>query len=137
MKDFKEYLEKHGVGEDYLLPYREYKYYAYRGGKVVFEGDTRAEAAEHGKVVERFWVNEEECRAADKLYRERMCAAEEEWKQDLKELTVGDTMSDTAFNILFNFAWAVGRSNGYRHVADLTEELVDLIESVNLANRQN
>lgn len=114
------------VGEKPEYPTKEYGYRAYKNGECkVF--NTKTEADDFSKLVERFVVNEEEYNKKLKEYHAFGTKVRLVWLAKLKEEF---DLPDEIFDICYAEANDRGHSSGYDEVANCMYDVVEFYEKI-------
>ncbi len=110
------------------LPIKTYKYRAYKNGECqIFE--TKADAEKYSKLTEKFQIDEEVYNDLLKQYHEQGKAICAIWDNQVREYF--NHYSDEEFQIIYDFGYEQGHSDGYNSVLDYMVDAAEIVDKIN------
>jgi hypothetical protein len=110
------------------LPIKSYQYRAYKNGECqIFE--TKADAEKYSKLTEKFQIDEEVYNDLLKQYHEQGKAICAIWDNQVREYF--NHYSDDEFQIIYDFGYEQGHSDGYNSVFDYMVDAAEIVEKIN------
>lgn len=128
MRKYEEFVKEAGPYPELIS--KEYGWWAYKQGESKAFTNER-DAREFSKLVDRFWSNEDLCKASNNAYKQHSQKIYDAWYDELRNSK--SSIPDKAFDMFFKKAeWFANEADDTSNdrLVEYLEELVEFFNSV-------